>query len=77
MLADAQNLTTLFLYPWLLVPGIFVIIAVPAFQLVGDGCAPPPTPTSSRRTHPPRWARGVAAAGGVTLPDAARKRATR
>ena len=37
MLADAQNLTTLFLYPWLLAPGIFVIIAVLAFNFVGDG----------------------------------------
>ena len=37
MLADAQNVTTLFLYPWLLVPGIFVIVAVLAFNFVGDG----------------------------------------
>ena len=58
MLADAQNLTTLFLYPWLLVPGIFVIIAVLAFNSSVTACAPPPTPTSSRRPHPPRWARG-------------------
>ena len=70
MLADAQNLTTLFLYPWLLVPGIFVIIAVLAFNSSVTACAPP-TPTMTRL-----GGQGVAAAGGVTLPGAARKRAT-
>lgn len=37
LLQEAQNIQTLALAPWLLAPGIAVIIAVLAFNLVGDG----------------------------------------
>jgi len=37
LLQDAQNIHTLALAPWLLIPGIFVIGAVLAFNFVGDG----------------------------------------
>lgn len=37
LLQDAQNLTTLTLHPWLLLPAAFVIVAVLAFNFVGDG----------------------------------------
>ncbi len=37
MLQEAQNIQTLALAPWLLVPGLVVIIAVLVFNLVGDG----------------------------------------
>jgi len=37
MLQEAQNIQTLALAPWLLIPGLGVIISVLAFNLVGDG----------------------------------------
>ena len=37
MLQEAQNIQTLALAPWLLTPGLVVIIAVLIFNLVGDG----------------------------------------
>ncbi len=37
LLQEAQNIQTLALAPWLLIPGIIVIVAVLAFNLVGDG----------------------------------------
>ena len=37
LLQEAQNLQTLALAPWLLIPGLVVILAVLAFNLVGDG----------------------------------------
>jgi peptide/nickel transport system permease protein len=37
MLQEAQNIQTLALAPWLLFPGLIVIIAVLVFNLVGDG----------------------------------------
>jgi len=37
LLQEAQNLQTLALAPWLLMPGLLVILAVLAFNLVGDG----------------------------------------
>jgi len=37
LLSDAQNVSTLALYPWLMVPGLFVITIVLAFNFVGDG----------------------------------------
>ena len=36
LLADAQSFETLSLYPWLLLPGVMIIIAVLAFNFVGD-----------------------------------------
>jgi peptide/nickel transport system permease protein len=37
LLQEAQNIQTLALAPWLLIPGLVVITAVLAFNLVGDG----------------------------------------
>ena len=37
LLQEAQNIQTLALAPWLLAPGLVVIVAVLAFNLVGDG----------------------------------------
>ncbi len=37
LLQEAQNIQTLALAPWLLTPGLIVIMAVLAFNLVGDG----------------------------------------
>jgi len=37
MIQEAQNIQTLALAPWLLMPGLLVIISVLAFNLVGDG----------------------------------------
>jgi peptide/nickel transport system permease protein len=37
LLTAASNLPTLILSPWLLFPGIFIIVAVVAFNLFGDG----------------------------------------
>ena len=36
LLRDAQNFETLNLYPWLLLPGLMIVIAVLAFNFVGD-----------------------------------------
>ncbi len=37
LLQEAQNIQTVADAPWLLIPGLFVIVAVLAFNLVGDG----------------------------------------
>lgn len=37
LLNEAQNIRTLALHPWLLLPGAFVVIAVLSFNAVGDG----------------------------------------
>lgn len=37
LLQEAQNIQTVALAPWLLIPGLVVVIAVLAFNLVGDG----------------------------------------
>ena len=37
LLQEAQNIQSLALAPWLLIPGLVVIVAVLAFNLVGDG----------------------------------------
>ncbi len=37
LLYSAQNVRSLVLMPWLLIPGLFVVIAVLAFNFVGDG----------------------------------------
>ncbi len=37
LLKEAQNVTTVALYPWLLIPVAFVIIIVLSFNFVGDG----------------------------------------
>jgi len=37
LLNEAQNVQTVALHPWLLIPGLFVIIVVLAFNFLGDG----------------------------------------
>ena len=37
LLQQAQNVRTVALHPWLLIPGLFVIITVLAFNFLGDG----------------------------------------
>ena len=37
LLSEAQNVQTIALSPWLLIPGLFVIATVLAFNFVGDG----------------------------------------
>jgi len=37
LLKGAQNIESVALYPWLLIPGLFVIITVLAFNFLGDG----------------------------------------
>ena len=37
LLQDAQNVQAIADYPWLLLPALFVILAVLAFNFVGDG----------------------------------------
>jgi peptide/nickel transport system permease protein len=37
LLSDAQNIRSIALYPWVLIPGLFVILAVLAFNFLGDG----------------------------------------
>lgn len=37
LLREAQNVRTIALHPWFLIPGLFVIITVLAFNFLGDG----------------------------------------
>ena len=37
LLSAAQNVRTIALYPWLLIPAVFVVIVILAFNFVGDG----------------------------------------
>ncbi len=37
LLNQARNVRTVALYPWIMIPGIFVVIAVLAFNFIGDG----------------------------------------
>lgn len=37
LLRDAQNLKAIALHPWLMIPGIFIIVIVLAFNFMGDG----------------------------------------
>ena len=37
LMQSAQNVRTIALYPWLMIPGIFVIVAVMLFNFMGDG----------------------------------------
>lgn len=37
LLKDAQSISTISLHPWLMIPGIFIVFIVLAFNFVGDG----------------------------------------
>ena len=49
LLQQAQNFQTVALYPWLLLPSLFVVVAVLAFNVVGDGLRDAADPHSIRR----------------------------
>ena len=49
LLQQAQNFQTVAIYPWLLFPSVAVIIAVLAFNIVGDGLRDAADPHSIRR----------------------------
>jgi peptide/nickel transport system permease protein len=49
LLQQAQNMRTIALRPWLLLPGVFVVIAVLAFNFVGDGLRDAADPYTSNR----------------------------
>ena len=36
-LQDAQNIRSVAAFPWLIIPALFVVVTVLAFNLVGDG----------------------------------------
>lgn len=37
LIQEAQNVQAILLYPWLLIPGLFVVVTVLAFSFFGDG----------------------------------------
>jgi peptide/nickel transport system permease protein len=37
MLSDAMHISDIRYHPWILIPGIFIFLAVMAFNFVGDG----------------------------------------
>lgn len=37
LLKDAQNIRTVAMHPWLLIPGLFIIVTVLVFNFLGDG----------------------------------------
>lgn len=37
LMQEAQNVQTVALYPWLLLPTVFVVVTVLAFNFLGDG----------------------------------------
>lgn len=49
LLQQAQNIRTVSMHPWLLLPAVFVIIAVLAFNFVGDGLRDAADPYSSNK----------------------------
>lgn len=49
LLQQAQSFQTVALYPWLLLPSLFVVVAVLAFNIVGDGLRDAADPHSIRR----------------------------
>lgn len=48
LLQQAQNMRTVSMRPWLLLPGIFVVLAVLSFNFVGDGLRDAADPYSSK-----------------------------
>lgn len=48
LLQDAQQVSVILQYPWLLIPGLFVVVAVLAFNFLGDGIRDAADPYSSQ-----------------------------
>ena len=46
---EAQNIETIALAPWLLLPGVFVIVSVLAFNFMGNGIRDAADPYSVQR----------------------------
>lgn len=46
LLSDAMNIHSLTLYPWLMIPGVFIIVTVMAFNFFGDGLRDVAAPNS-------------------------------
>ena len=51
LLQSAQNVNTLATAPWLLLPGLFVVITVLAFNFLGDGLRDATDPFTADRGH--------------------------
>ena len=49
LLQDAQDITVLANFPWLLVPALFVVLAILMFNFVGDGLRDAADPYASSR----------------------------
>jgi peptide/nickel transport system permease protein len=49
LLQKAQSFSAVAFYPWLLIPGIFVVLAVLAFNIVGDGLRDAVDPRAGRK----------------------------
>jgi peptide/nickel transport system permease protein len=47
-LQDAQDITVLANYPWLLIPSLFVVLTILMFNFVGDGLRDAADPYASR-----------------------------
>jgi peptide/nickel transport system permease protein len=52
LLQEAQNVQAVALHPWLLTPALFVILAVMAFNFVGDGLRDAADPYNVSSPHP-------------------------
>ena len=48
LLQDAQEITVIANYPWLLTPAIFVVIAILVFNFIGDGIRDAADPYSTK-----------------------------
>ncbi|MEM7028657.1 MAG: ABC transporter permease subunit, partial [Chloroflexota bacterium] len=48
LLQDAQDISVLANFPWLLIPAVFVVIAILMFNFVGDGLRDAADPYASR-----------------------------
>ena len=75
LLQQAQNVQTVAISPWLMLPAVPVIIAVMAFNFLGDGLARmPPIPMDATRgsfacprSRGRRWTAGPCRAGGAAV----------
>ena len=84
MLTEAQNIRVLKSFPWMLVPGFFIFIAVLAYNFLGDGLADALNPAQgAREANPdgrgagPRGARPAAPTSSPTTASSRRSTASR
>ena len=50
LLAEAQNLTAVAKASWLMLPGLFVLVAILSFNFMGDGLRDAADPYAVKRT---------------------------